>query len=346
MAVADELFNKLGAIDAKLTDIMAAHDDEDDEDARKDEEEAKKHDEDAKRHEEDAARARDDDDEEDAKRHDEEAKKKRDEAAKRRADAMKKHEESANRRREAGDEESAKRHEEEAKRLKDEDARKHDEEEARKHDEEDAKKHDDGDEDDMAKMMGMFLRAMGYAKKMEGGYDEDDEEAYGKHIKRLVKLMGMSYPGASPSAKKKMAAKHDDVAEDTKLFKKLIQQYRGDDTSMDAAREKRETSRRLRRMEASLGMLTDTVSKLTGLITDQMSPRALGTDVNRAHNGGPVRKTMAAGVAWVDKRTGGNGRENTMTAAQQEAALKGLDATARIAQKYEWQSQGITLLND
>lgn len=342
MAVADELFDKLATIDGKLTDILAQGDDEDDEEARKHEEDAKRHDDEARKHEADAAKARDDDDEDDAKRHDEEAAKCRDNAAKRRADAMKKHEDAAKKKMEAGNEAEAKHHEAEAKRLADEAAKCKADEEARAK-EEDAAKQSAGGDDDMANMLAMFLRGMGYAKKQDAGGE-------GGHIKMLKDLMqAMTYPMTYDSKNKKQHAAHDDEAEDVALFRKMIQQYKGtQDASTDTAREKRETMRRLRRMEASMQMLTDTVGKLAGLMTDTVAnQRTLGTDVHRAHNGGPVRRTMAAGgEVWATKQTQQHRGEQTMSLEAQEQALKGLDSVGRIAKKYEWQAQGITLLNE
>ncbi len=353
MPAVEDVLKKIEAIGDKI-DAMAlqADSDEDDEEARRHEEDAKRHDDEAKRHDEDAARARSESDEEDAKRHDDEAKSKRNEAAKRRADAMKKHEEAAKKRREAGDEEAAKRHDDEAKRLKDEDAKRHDDEARRRDDEDAARKASDDDDDDemnaITTMLSMYMRAMG-RRKVEGGKaigTPSGNMGNGHHVNMLKELMNaMTYPATYAKGKRKQDAAHDDTAEDTALFRKLMKQH--DDGTMDAAADReRQLRRRLRTLEASIDLLTDQVGKLSGLLTDRVaSQRDLATNVSRQHNGGPARKTMSAsGEAWIAKQAQQRqGDAQVMSLEAQETALKGLDASSRIARKIEWEQQGIAL---
>jgi hypothetical protein len=347
-------------------DAARREDEEDEEDAA-----ARKDEEDAKRREDDARKARDDDDEDAAKRHEEDASrlrlsaaKRHEDAARRRAEDAKKREDDADARKRA--DEDAKRHEEEARRLKveDETARKR-----REEDQEDARARTD-DEDAAGGTMNpaifaMLLKAMGYgparrkadaaARKGKPAQDddEDDTDAMARLLGRMM-LKGMSYPQFSPrSARRRADAAHDDEAEDRALFERLLKQH----DKMDAGREivsldSRRLRRDIRDLQASIGLITDTLKKQTGLITDLVQQQKnLSTDQHRGANGGPVRRTMAATgqERWVGQFDG-RADGSPVTMAQLDAALDqgGLalggeanNVEARIARKIAAQMSGL-----
>ena len=342
----EDLTKQLNDVGRKVSVLFAARYDEDEEDA-------KRHEEDAKRHEEDAKRARDDDDEDAAAKHDEDA-------AKAWIMAMRKHEEMAKKydedaKKEEDEDAKAqllaawKKHDEDAKRIKDEDAKRMKDEDG-KHRDENAAKQKDGDEE-MARMgmlMSMFLRGMGYKHDEDAKrHDEDgkrgDEDAFMPLMRAM--LRSMAYPTAAPSARRKKAdAAHDDEAEDTALFKRLMQQQHASVNASRAPVVDIEMKRRLRNLEASMEMLTDNVNKTLGLLTDVVTKnRRLATDGNQGTNGGTVaqRKTMhAAGEYWMSKDDARHNGEGKMTPEEAEKACAGLSVRDAMAKKFELMAAG------
>ena len=349
-AIMDEL-KKLGRqIEAARKD---EEDDEDDEAARKDED-------DAKRKDEEARKAREDDDEDAAKKHDEDATRLRLAAAKKHEDAAKKYEDEAKKHEEDEDAKgislaAAKRHADAAKRVKDEEeaAKKRREDE----DEEDAARHRDEDEDAngmMPAVFAMLLKSMGYGKGRKADaaakQDDADDDDMARMLGRML-LKGMAYPGVAPRARRKADAAHDDEAEDIALFKRLMQRS----PKMDAGTSRDDLdTRRLRReqrdMRAAMELITDTLKKQTGLITDmQHSLKNLATDKLRPGQGGPARRTLAATGTFVSKwDTAEPGGKDEVSLDQLNAALDkgGLQVSEatnqqRIAKKLEAQMTGV-----
>jgi hypothetical protein len=326
MPDAKEILDQLNTLNVKM-DLLAAHDDEDDEDAaRKDDEAASADEAEAARAEAEAKRARDDADEEAASAHEQTAAGKHTSAFMKRMAAASRYEALAARKREASDEDAAKAHEAAAAKCK-ADAKKHEEAaaalKAKKHEEEAAaakkKPMSDDDEDDPVKLFGMFMRAMRYA---------NDEDA-------------MTYPAAVRGKKRShdASAEHPDEDEDTALIRRLLKQDRGEQQASRVVGVDLATKRQLREMRASLELLTDTVSKMSGLLTDVVERnRGLATDQNRDKNGGPVRKTMqATGERFVGKFDDAKVDDGKQTEDEIYAAAKakGLDeraATALIVQ--------------
>ena len=146
---------------------------------------------------------------------------------------------------------------------------------------------------DMPALFAMLLKSMHRGKmKAAAKSDDDDEDAMAATIGRVM-LKAMAYPGgAGPVAKRKAAdaAEHNDEAEDTALFKRLMQRYGKMDAGGDViGLEARRTRRQLRDIQAAMELITDTLKKQSGLITDLVQKqKALATD------GSPARKTMAA----------------------------------------------------
>ena len=144
---------------------------------------------------------------------------------------------------------------------------------------------------DMPAFFAMLLKSMGRGK-VKAAAKNDDEDAMAAAMGRVM-LKAMAYPGgAGPVAKRKAAdaAEHDDEAEDTALFKRLMQRYGKMDAGGDViGLEARRTRRQLRDIQAAMELITDTLKKQSGLITDLVQKqKTLATD------GPPARKTMSA----------------------------------------------------
>lgn len=346
--VLDEI-QKLGT----KIDVIIASQEEDDEEAAaaKAEEEAKCHDEEASAAFLAAKRAMDDADEEDAQKHEEAAKGARTQAYAKREKAMQWHASMAAKKREAGDEEAAAAHDLAAARMKkaDEDAKCKDEEASASME---AAKSKPKDEDGMATMMGMFMRAMMQMKNEDAASSsakkapKKDDDDMGRLFSAMVKAMTYA-----PT----MSAKHDDEEEDIALIRKMLRQERG--TTMNASQSNNvvdmKKKRQIRDLQASVELLTDAVRKVTSLLTDtQSGVRGLSTDKAGGVNGGqaPARKTMQAGGLFTDKyadaRTQGkDGRkpgqmtELELNAAMDQEGIK--DPTQRMARVIEAQASGL-----
>lgn len=323
MAVGDTILDELRTLRRDVGDLAAARKDDDDEDAARKDEDA------AHVAEADAAKARDDDDEEEAAKHDASAATLRVNAMKRRDEAAKRHRDEAAKRKEAADEEGAAAHleaatyhEAEAKRLRDEDAARQVAAQARI----DAMTHRG-----VPKAMQDMLEAIGYVPKQSvqaarGDDDEDMQKLFGMF------LLAMVYPAGPIRGKRRAAAAaaHDDEAEDRALFRRLIERHR--EGALEAGGrdelDTRRMARRLERIEAGMGLITDTLKQQTGLITDLVQKaRTLATDTHRPGQGGPVRTTMqATGTErWVSQLEGGGtadpNPDKKFTIAQIDAAM-------------------------
>jgi hypothetical protein len=166
---------------------------------------------------------------------------------------------------------------------------------------------EEDEEDAEAELLANMMHRM--LQRRKGA--EKADAAGGTSRKRLLAAMlkAMSYPGGVVRGRKRRAdaAAHDDTAEDTALFERLIRQYkqRGD---LNATRQPvdlatRRLERTLDRALEAIGLITDQLTRHTGLITDLVhGKRTLATDEHRTTQGGPVRKTMhGAGEQWVTK---------------------------------------------
>lgn len=197
-------------------------------------------------------------------------------------------------------------------------------------------------------MFAMFLKAM-----TQDGNNMDAMKDAG-NLQLLKDMMdAMTYPAGGPrfGSKRSQSAAHDDTAEDTALFRRLIKQYKDDGDLSAAGVTDLRMERKLRAMEAAMGamkeLLTDVVHSLKDLATDgQQTRQGLATDSNRGQNGGPVRKTMSATGTeqfrgkFDDVERDGQGQQ---TMAQIDAALdeQGLSGVERMAAKLAmgWQNQ-------
>jgi len=363
--VADEVLTKLTKIDSTLRSIQAAQQDEDDAAAAKDETSAQEQDATAARYAASALQAREDKDEEDAARQDAEAAKARDAASAFRLVAAKRHEDAAARLRAGTDTEDAaaketaeaeaKRHEEEAKRLKDMDDKCKADAAAEKADADAAKAQEESASagDVQAKAMAQVLMAMmgkempqdAAAKPKKDEKDDPNVHMLGMLLRAMTYMPGMM---AEAAAKKP----HDDEEDDKELIRQMLRKGK-QSAGVEASRGvvNLEDRRRMRQMEAAMALLTDQVSKLTGLMTDMVhSGRGLATDTNRGANGGPAeRRSMHATTEqWVSKGDGTTDppqrrSDGKMTLKEIHAALdaEGIsDPAERIARQANLQFQG------
>lgn len=359
--VADKILTKLQAIDGTLRTIQASKLDEADEEAAKEETAAKAKEEEAARYDATAMQAREDADEEDAAKQAADAAKARQEASTLRLSAAKRHEDAAMKLRAAKHEEedakteaeeAAKRHDEEAKRLKEADESCKAAAAAAKAEEDAAKAEEDATEsqDAQAELMARMVMAMMQNKTQDAAAkpakkDQGDQNVHmiGMLLRAMTYMPGMMEGQGKP--------KHDDKEQDVALIRELLR--KGADKPMAASGVVNlEEKRRLRRMEASMQMLTDQVSKLTGLMTDMVhSRRDLATDADRGVNGGPVRRTLQATTEqWVTKyddtqttRTDGKMTDTEISAALDSQGI--MDPAERIARKVELQRAGKYVTN-
>lgn len=351
MPTADEILEELRAHRRDLKTLFASSQHASSaEAAKKHEEDAARHDASAASHRLAAAKAREEEDAEDASAHMAAASAARQSAAKCRAEAKAAYEASA-KTLAASDETAATQHASEAKRVQEEEdaaASVHAaaEAESKKHAEEDAaaKKASNG----MWPMFAMFLRSM-----TDDGDNMDAMKDAGNLSLLKHMVDAMVYPAGAPAYGKKgksQSAAHDDTAEDTALFKRLMKQYKeGDDLSASRSVTDLRMERKLRSMEAAMGemskLLTDTVHALRDLATDNASgQRDLVTDKGNGVNGGPVRRTMSAtGGNWRGKFDDVEGdAKNQRTVAEIDAALddEQLDPIQRMAAKIDLGWQG------
>lgn len=356
---ADEILTKLTMIDGTLKTMQAAKMDEDDEAAAKDEAEARQHEDNAARLDATAIQAREDADDEDAKQHEADAAQARETASALRLAAAKRHAEAAIKLRAATYEEeaakteaesAAQRHDEEAKRLKkmDEDCK---EDAAAAKADADAvhtQAPSESDSDAQWEAMAKVVMAMVGKEPQEAAAKPAKKDPADQNLHMLGMLLrAMTYmPGMMEGAKPKP---HDDKEQDVALIRELLR--KGSDKPMAASSPvvSMEERRRLRRMEASIGLLTDQVSKLAGLMTDMVhSRRDLATDAARGPNGGPVRRSLDGTTEqWLGKydnaETVAPRGDGKMTDAEISAALdkQGIrDPADRIARKVELQRAG------
>ncbi len=322
--ILDEL-KKIGLkLDAALEEDASNSDEED---AAAGEEEAA-----AARSVEGARKAREEDDAEDAARHEAEA-------SRLRLSAATRHEAAAVRRLAAGqalaaeeteararEEAAAARHTVAAKRLRDEDAACKAERDA-----DAAAKHTD--EDDANLMPGLFamlLKGMGWSR---AGGKADAAATDGKAGKEgdaaMATMMGRMMLKAMAGGD----AAHEDEAEDVALFKRLLRMHDQGDFKASARKgglvtddlDTRRLRRELRDLHAGMELITDTLKKQSGLLTDLVQKtKTLATDVHRPGQGGPVRKTMAAGATTFlgpfDGATSGD-KSGKVTLAEINTAL-------------------------
>ena len=294
--IIDEL-KKIGLkLDAALEEDAS---DSDEEDAAAGEDEAA-----AVRSVEGARKAHEDNDEEDAAKHEAEA-------SRLRLSAATRHEAAAARRLAAGqalaaeeteararEEAAAVRHTAAAKRLRDEDAACKAEREA------DAavKKTDEDDGNLMPGLFAMLLKGMGWSR---AGGKADAAATDGKGGKdgeaAMATMMGRMMLKAMAGGD----AVHEDEPEDVALFKRLLRMQDQGDLKASARKgglvtedlDTRRLRRELRDLHAGMELITDTLKKQSGLLTDLVQKtKTLATDAHRPGQGGPVRKTMAAGA--------------------------------------------------
>ena len=111
--------------------------------------------------------------------------------------------------------------------------------------------------------------------------------------------------------------------------------------------------RQLRDLQASNELITDTLKKLTGLLTDQAQGRGLITDGGaKGSNGGaaPQRRSMSGvgGEQWIDKYAGTRdnaGGKKTERQATDELIASGVtDPRAQMAHILELQQAGLLLV--
>ena len=221
---------------------------------------------------------------------------------------------------------------------------------------EDAAGDDDADANMMPALFAMLLRGMQRKSvKAHAGRQEsaDEADSMARMLGRWM-LKSMAYPGVQPTRARRKAADavHEDEDEDVAMFRRLMQQYTKMDALGDRGMVDLET-RRLRQtqkeLQAAVGLLTDTLKKQTGLITDmQQTVKNLATDQSRGKDGGPVRKTVAAGAGWfVGPFDGREESQTEVTLEQIDAALDKAGMPAgermnqlRIAKKIEAQMAG------
>ncbi len=289
------IMEELKKIGLKL-DAALDEDASDEEDAAARDEEAA-----AVRSEANARKARDEADEEDAARHEAEASRLRLNAATRHDAAAAKRLAAAQQlaaeetEAKAREEMAAARHTEAAKRLRDEDAAC----KAQREEEAAAKKGDeDDDADTMPALVAMLLTGLGYSRTADAAAGtvkakEDDSAMATMMGRMMLKAMGG----------RTAPAVHDDEAEDTALFKRLLRMNEHGDVKASAQRRSGTTDdldrlrlrRQLRDLQAGMELITDTLTKQSGLITDLVhKTKNLATDESRSGQGGPVRRTLAA----------------------------------------------------
>jgi hypothetical protein len=86
-------------------------------------------------------------------------------------------------------------------------------------------------------------------------------------------------PGVTMGKKSKSEdAAHDDETQDRALIKRMLQQHDTKHGDQSASADTKSLKRQVRDLQASVELLTDTMKKMTGLITDGTFPRALVTD--------------------------------------------------------------------
>jgi hypothetical protein len=298
MAEADaaNILDKLNTINVKL-DLAAAHDaDADEEAARQDDADAAALDEEATAAERSAEAARTDQDTEDASRHDEMASTKRQAASAKRLAAMTKYEALAARAKEASDPEAVATYTAAATRLH------------------------------VAHTEQQATVAKIHAAREQWAASHATQDA--SSDARMLKLFGM-FVKAMDAMEEEDAAQEDE-ADDTAFFKKLMKKKGGDQKASTVP--DLQTRRWQRTMEASMQLLTDTVSKMAGLITDvEHRTRGLATDVHRGNNGGPVRTTMhATGVErWTGKFAAQQPTDDKQTVEEIHAATQAKNLSLR-----------------
>lgn len=343
MPTVDEILEELRNHRRDLKTLFASHHDMRESDAaRTHESAARRHDESAASHRLAAQKARDDEDDEDAAGHEAAAKSARLEATRARTAARIAYEASA-KALAANDEAAAKLNEAEAKRMQDEEeaaAKRYadDDEDMRRHEEKAAAK-SKGMSSNIAPMFAMLVRAL-----TNDGDNMDALKDVGNLTLLRAMMTAMTYPAGGPMLTGKRSnadAVHDDTAEDTALFRRLMKQYKEGD-ALNASRSVTDLrlERKLRSLEAAMGemntLLTDVVHSMHNLATDTVSKdRALSTDTNRQHQGGPVRRTMSAmGGEWRGKFDDQND-EQTMADIDATLDEQRLDPVARMAAKLE-----------
>lgn len=352
------VLDELHLIAAKIDGMQASMDaDADEEAARREEDAAAAHDEAAAASITAAQRARAEADEEDASRHDVAAAQSHTHAFKARMQAAQWHTAQATKLQAAGDADAAAPHTEAATRLSAAAKASQDAasaltaaQEAR---EADAASQDAGDEGDEEAAMTRVMASM--IQAMRGGSSTEDAAA--NPLKRkatpmdddlMARMLAMCmkamtfHPGSSMGRKRVAAAAHDDEAEDKALIKRMLKQK--DTGQMAAATSTTDllVRRKLRSLEASMELLTDTMKKVTTLLTDGTQPRGgLITDgASRGPNGGaaPTRRSMqgTGSEAWVDKFAGRRGEnDGKKTTAEATADLIAQNITDPRAQMTE-----------
>ena len=334
MPTADEILDELRASRRAIAQMFAsgAQDATSAEAAKRHEEEATKHAESAASHRLAAKKAMDDADEEDASTHVIAAREAQ-MAAVGALEAARKCYETASAELAASDETASKLHASEATRLQAaleaaKGLQASDEAAATLHEENAAKAK-------RKKGMMPFMAAM-----MSAMMDDDKMDASSLQ----AMLEAMVYPsGPRMATKKSQSAQHDDTAEDTALFRRLMKQYKdGDELSASHGVSDIAVARKLRSIEAAMSemgkLLTDLVHGMRDLATDKASGgRQLSTDVHRGNNGGPVRRTMSATGgdyrSKFDETEQGDGKPQTEKEIDAALDEQNLDPVQRIAAK-------------
>ena len=117
-----------------------------------------------------------------------------------------------------------------------------------------------------------------------------------------VCMKAMTFTPGTTMGRKAVRAAHDDEAEDRALIRRMMQQDKSAaaGATLAASQELKVVRRQLRDLQASNELITDTLKKLTGLLTDQAQGRGLLTDgMSQRNQGGqaPQRRSMAGGGA-------------------------------------------------
>ena len=204
---------------------------------------------------------------------------------------------------------------------------------------EEAAKSEEKDAAASMKAMTALMKAMGYHDDEEEA--AEDDAAMMKHMMKAM-LRGMTYPAGG------FGGEHDDEAEDTALFKRLMRQGK---MAAAASRGKQPVTpmmlamqKQLKELSAAMGLITDTLKRQTGLLTDlTKNARNLSTDAHNGVNGGPVRRSLAAtGEVWAGKfddkalDAASKDLQEQMTALDAELDKQGItDPTIRMARKLD-----------
>ena len=359
------VLDELRTLGAKIDGLQAAHDGDEVAAAQEEEAAAASHDEEASAAITAAQRARADADEEDAAHHETLAAAAHTKAFQARMKASAIHTSLAASQRAAGNEDAATHHEAEATRLAAaaETAQQAAAALTAAQTEAEAAKQvdDDGDVDGMARLMAGMMRAMAgtqeqaAADPLKRKATPWDDDQMARMLAMCMKAMTFQ-PGVTMS-KRAVRAAHDDEPEDKALIRRMLQQHdqgQSAGRNLAASRELLVVRRQLRDLQASNELITDTLKKLTGLLTDQAQGRGLATDgMGQRNNGGqaPQRRSMAGagGEQWVDKyagvRNGQSDGKKTERQATEELVAAGItDPRAQMAHILELQQAGLLLV--